>query len=61
MQRWVMFNYLIGNADAPAKILSVLVDDKGFRKMAQDLLSAWRTVLKQHATNALSMTGGKSS
>ncbi|MEO8122222.1 MAG: HipA domain-containing protein [Rhodoferax sp.] len=31
MQRWVMFNYLIGNADAHAKNLSVLVDDKGFR------------------------------
>jgi serine/threonine-protein kinase HipA len=31
MQRWVMFNYLIGNADAHAKNMSVLVDDKGFR------------------------------
>ena len=30
-QRWVMFNYLIGNADAHAKNLSVLVGDKGFR------------------------------
>ncbi|MDW5442458.1 HipA domain-containing protein [Polaromonas sp. SM01] len=30
-QQWVMFNYLIGNADAHAKNLSVLVDDKGFR------------------------------
>lgn len=30
-QRWVMFNYLIGNADAHAKNLSVLVDEKGFR------------------------------
>ncbi len=31
VQRWVMFNYLIGNADAHAKNLSVLVDDKGYR------------------------------
>lgn len=100
VQRWVMFNYLIGNADAHGKNLSVLVDDKGcslapfydllcvkaygddglalfigdeenfttvgahswealckdcgfrlpetlkgFRKMAQDLLPAWRKVL----------------
>ena len=30
-QRWVMFNYLIGNADAHAKNLSVLVDDRGHR------------------------------
>ncbi len=30
-QRWVMFNYLIGNADAHAKNLSVLIDEKGFR------------------------------
>ena len=30
-QRWVMFNYLIGNADAHAKNLSVLIDDRGFR------------------------------
>lgn len=30
-QRWVMFNYLIGNADAHAKNISVLVDDKGYR------------------------------
>lgn len=30
-QRWVMFNYLIGNADAHAKNLSLLVDDKGYR------------------------------
>lgn len=30
LQRWVMFNYLIGNADAHAKNLSVLIDDKGF-------------------------------
>lgn len=29
-QRWVMFNYLIGNSDAHAKNVSVLVDDKGF-------------------------------
>ena len=29
--RWVMFNYLIGNADAHAKNLSVLIDDRGFR------------------------------
>ena len=31
LQRWVMFNYLIGNADAHAKNLSVLLDEKGFR------------------------------
>jgi len=31
LQRWVMFNYLIGNADAHAKNISVLVDDKGYR------------------------------
>ncbi|WP_372826608.1 HipA domain-containing protein [Polaromonas sp.] len=31
LQRWVMFNYLIGNADAHAKNLSMLVDEKGFR------------------------------
>lgn len=31
VQRWVMFNYLIGNADAHGKNLSVLVDDKGYR------------------------------
>ena len=31
LQRWVMFNYLIGNADAHAKNLSVLVDAEGFR------------------------------
>ncbi|HSV57373.1 MAG TPA: HipA domain-containing protein [Variovorax sp.] len=30
-QRWVMFNYLIGNADAHAKNLSVMIDEKGFR------------------------------
>jgi len=30
LQQWVMFNYLIGNADAHAKNLSVLVDGKGF-------------------------------
>lgn len=30
-QRWVMFNYLIGNADAHAKNVSVIVDDQGFR------------------------------
>jgi serine/threonine-protein kinase HipA len=28
---WVMFNYLIGNADAHAKNISVLVDGKGYR------------------------------
>lgn len=28
---WVMFNYLIGNADAHAKNISVLVSDKGYR------------------------------
>jgi serine/threonine-protein kinase HipA len=31
VQRWVMFNYLIGNADAHAKNLSVLVDNTGYR------------------------------
>lgn len=31
LQRWVMFNYLIGNADAHAKNISVLVDDTGYR------------------------------
>lgn len=31
LQRWVMFNYLIGNADAHGKNMSVLVDDKGYR------------------------------
>jgi serine/threonine-protein kinase HipA len=31
LQRWVMFNYLIGNADAHAKNISVLVDGKGYR------------------------------
>lgn len=31
VQRWVMFNYLIGNADAHVKNLSALVDDKGYR------------------------------
>ncbi len=32
-QRWVMFNYLIGNADAHAKNLSVLIDSRrpGYR------------------------------
>jgi serine/threonine-protein kinase HipA len=30
-QRWVMFNYLAGNADAHAKNLSVLVDASGWR------------------------------
>ncbi|MDM0115749.1 HipA domain-containing protein [Variovorax sp. J22R133] len=30
-QRWVMLNYLIGNADAHAKNLSVLIDGQGFR------------------------------
>ena len=30
-QRWVMFNFLIGNADAHAKNMSVLVDEKGYR------------------------------
>ena len=29
-QRWVMFNYLIGNADAHGKNMSVLIDDKGY-------------------------------
>lgn len=30
-QRWVMFNFLIGNADAHAKNVSVLIDAKGYR------------------------------
>ncbi len=30
LQRWVMFNYLIGNADAHAKNLSVLVRSSGY-------------------------------
>lgn len=29
-QRWVMFNYLIGNSDAHAKNVSVLVDETGY-------------------------------
>lgn len=29
-QHWVMFNYLIGNADAHAKNLSLLIDHKGY-------------------------------
>ncbi len=29
-QRWVMFNYLIGNADAHGKNMSVLIDEKGY-------------------------------
>lgn len=29
-QRWVMFNYLIGNADAHAKNVSVLIDEQGY-------------------------------
>jgi serine/threonine-protein kinase HipA len=29
-QRWVMFNYLIGNSDAHAKNISVLISDKGY-------------------------------
>jgi len=31
LQRWVMFNYLIGNSDAHAKNMSVLIDDTGYR------------------------------
>ena len=30
-QRWVMFNYLIGNADAHAKNISILISDKGYK------------------------------
>lgn len=30
-QRWVMFNYLIGNADAHAKNMSLLMDAQGYR------------------------------
>jgi serine/threonine-protein kinase HipA len=41
LQRWVMFNYLIGNADAHAKNLSVLIDDQGYRLAPfYDLLSS---------------------
>lgn len=29
-QRWVMFNYLIGNSDAHAKNVSVLIDETGY-------------------------------
>jgi len=29
-QRWVMFNYLIGNSDAHAKNISVLIDETGY-------------------------------
>ena len=29
-QRWVMYNYLIGNSDAHAKNISVLIDETGF-------------------------------
>lgn len=29
--RWVMFNYLIGNSDAHAKNISILISDTGFR------------------------------
>ena len=29
-QRWVMFNYLIGNSDAHAKNISVLIDEAGY-------------------------------
>lgn len=29
-QRWVMFNYLIGNSDAHAKNISILINDKGY-------------------------------
>ena len=31
LQRWVMFNYLIGNADAHAKNMSVLINERGFQ------------------------------
>jgi len=31
LQRWVMFNFLTGNADAHAKNLSVLIDENGYR------------------------------
>jgi serine/threonine-protein kinase HipA len=30
-QRWVMFNFLTGNADAHAKNVSLLIEDKGYR------------------------------
>ena len=40
VQQWVMFNYLIGNADAHGKNLSILVDDRGYRLAPfYDLLS----------------------
>jgi len=29
-QRWVMFNYLIGNSDTHAKNVSVMVDETGY-------------------------------
>jgi len=29
--KWVMFNYLIGNADAHAKNISILVSDRGYK------------------------------
>jgi serine/threonine-protein kinase HipA len=29
-QKWVMFNYLIGNADAHAKNISLLISDRGY-------------------------------
>jgi serine/threonine-protein kinase HipA len=31
LQRWVMFNFLIGNADAHAKNVSVLIHENGFQ------------------------------
>ena len=31
LQRWVMFNFLIGNADAHAKNISILINEKGYQ------------------------------
>jgi len=45
LQRWVTLNYLIGNADAHGKNLSVLVHGTGYRLAPfYDLLPAWRKV-----------------
>ena len=30
VQRWVMFNYLIGNSDAHAKNISLMVNSQGY-------------------------------
>jgi serine/threonine-protein kinase HipA len=37
-----MFNYLIGNADAHAKNISIVISDKGYRGAdIYDLLCVW--------------------